>query len=506
MGRHSLEKPMTRKKLSILIAAYNEEATIRTCLEAVLAAPICGLDREIIVVNDASTDETGLILEKMAREHPEILPFKQEQNQGKGAAIRRAIKEASGDFAIWQDADLEYDPSDYPKIIQPILDDKADVVYGSRFTGEVRKVLYFWHSAGNALLTLLSNVVNDLNLTDMETCYKAFRLDLLKGIPLESNRFGIEPEITAKVAKNRWRVYEVPINYNGRTYEEGKKIGWKDGIAAFWFIFKYGFSLNYADPGRTTLDALEHAPKLNSWMFATIKPWLGKRIAELGSGTGNITRWLKTTPGAAVLATDYSTNNLDRLKGKFGQLQRVQIRKLDLTNSEDFRSLTEFQPDTIVCLNVLEHIEKDEEVLRQLYATLPLNCRIIFLVPRSKKLWSQLDVELGHFRRYERGELSGKMEKAGFTLEKEFTFNKAGTPSWFVGNSLGGQKTLKPWQGKLYNFLCPFFQAIENLQPWQGLSVIAVARKLPAAKSGAEAKDSVRRTDAPAVAVTAGAK
>jgi glycosyltransferase involved in cell wall biosynthesis len=469
---------MTGKKLSILVAAYNEEATLRACLEAVLAAPACGLAREIILVNDASTDETALIADALARQYPEVRVFHQEKNQGKGAALRRAIKEATGHIAIFQDADLEYDPRDYARLIQPILDGKADVVFGSRFTGEVRKVLYFWHTAGNRFLTLLSNIANNINVTDMETCYKVFRLDLLKTIPLESNRFGIEPEITAKVARNRWRIFEVPINYNGRTYEEGKKIGWRDGVAAFWFILRYSFSQNYSEPGRATLDALEHAPRLNQWMYETIKPYLGARIAELGSGTGNLTRWLKTTDGATVLATDYSVSNFDRLKGKFGGLSRVRIEKLDLTLPDDYGVLNDFKPDTIVCLNVLEHIEKDRDVLARLHETLPDDCRIIFLVPRSQKLWSNLDVQLGHFRRYETGELSAKMQDAGFTVEREFTFNRAGTPSWFIGNKLGGQRTLKPWQGKLYNFLCPAFQALEGVFPWKGLSVICVAKKI----------------------------
>ena len=224
-------------KLSILMAAYNEEATLRRCVEQVLAAPLpAGLQREIVLVNDGSRDRTWEIATQLSTQHPELKIFQQPANAGKGAAIRRAIREMTGDIAIFQDADLEYDPADYGRLLRPIVDGKADAVFGSRFRGEERKVLYFWHTVGNSFLTLLSNMLNDINLTDMETCYKAFRADCLRSLPLESNRFGIEPEVTAKVARNRFRVYEVPITYNGRTYEEGKKIGWRDGVAAFWFI------------------------------------------------------------------------------------------------------------------------------------------------------------------------------------------------------------------------------------------------------------------------------
>jgi len=241
------------QKLSVLVAAYNEEAILAACLAGILAAPLPeGMEREIVLVNDGSTDRTWAIAEEMAARHPELRIFQQARNQGKGAALRRAIKEMTGDLAIFQDADLEYDPRDYPRMLAPILDGRAEVVFGSRFAGEERKVLYFWHTLANRFLTLLSNMLNDTNLTDMETCYKAFVADALRRIPLESNRFGIEPEITAKVARNRLCMYEVPIRYDGRPYGEGKKITWRDGIAALWFIFLYRFSGNYTGVGKAS--------------------------------------------------------------------------------------------------------------------------------------------------------------------------------------------------------------------------------------------------------------
>ena len=198
------------------------------------------VDKEIVVVNDCSTDATRDRLREAETEHPNLRVIHHEINQGKGAALRTGFKHATGDIVIIQDADLEYNPAEYPKLMQPIIDGLADVVYGSRFAGgESHRVLYFWHSVGNKFLTLLSNMLTNINLTDMETCYKAFRREVIQSIQIEEDRFGFEPEITAKVAAKKCRIYEVGISYSGRTYAEGKKIGWKDGFRAIWCILKY---------------------------------------------------------------------------------------------------------------------------------------------------------------------------------------------------------------------------------------------------------------------------
>ncbi|MCP4213474.1 MAG: glycosyltransferase family 2 protein [bacterium] len=227
------------KTLSIVMPVFNEEKTIQKIVDKVLSVRM-DLEKELVIVDDYSTDNTPVLLKEIEKKYPEVKMFRNEKNMGKGFSVRRGIDEATGDVIIIQDADMEYNPEEYPKLLQPILDEHADVVYGSRFIStEARRVLYFWHSVGNKVLTLFSNMVSNLNLSDMETCYKMFRADVIKRIKLTENRFGIEPEMTFKLSRVvGLRIYEVGISYHGRTYADGKKINWKDGVSAFWVLFK----------------------------------------------------------------------------------------------------------------------------------------------------------------------------------------------------------------------------------------------------------------------------
>lgn len=224
-------------QLSVVIPIYNEIATLEELVRRVQAVDI---DKELVLVDDGSTDGTRELLGRLQEQYDNIQVHLHEVNQGKGAALRTGFKHCKGDIVIVQDADLEYDPAEYPRLIKPILDGRADVVYGSRFVGgDEHRVLYFWHMVGNRFLTLLSNMMTNLNLTDMETCYKVFRREVIQDITIEEDRFGFEPEITAKMARKRVAIYEIGISYSGRTYDEGKKIGWKDGVRALWCIAKY---------------------------------------------------------------------------------------------------------------------------------------------------------------------------------------------------------------------------------------------------------------------------
>lgn len=240
-------------KLSLIVPIYNEERTLEKILNKILSIDY-GMEKEIILVDDASTDSTAEVMKKLSG-HTEVRTFFQPFNRGKGAALRRGFEEASGDLIIVQDADLEYDPHDIISLLKPILKDEADVVYGSRFSKMNPQVLSYFHYLGNKFLTHISNMCTNLNMSDMETCYKLFKADIIKNMVLEANRFGFEPEVTAKLAKGRIRIYELPIRYYGRSYREGKKIGWRDGFSALWYIFKFNFLVSFQQSYRQELPA-----------------------------------------------------------------------------------------------------------------------------------------------------------------------------------------------------------------------------------------------------------
>jgi glycosyltransferase involved in cell wall biosynthesis len=470
---------MAAHTLSILIPLYNEEEFVGTLLERVLAAPLPeGVDREIIVVDDGSTDGSAEIVEAMAAVHPGVLRLiRQPRNQGKGAAVRTAIEHATGEFSLIQDADLEYDPRQYGRLLAPLLEGEADAVYGSRFviSGE-RRVLYFWHSVANQILTGMCNIVSDLNLTDMETCYKAFRTSLLQSIPIRSNRFGLEPELTIKLAKRRVRIYETSIAYHGRTYEEGKKIGMKDAFDAVYVILRYAFTKDiYKDSGPDILDALAGAHRFNRWMASVIQPYIGKRVLEAGAGIGNLTRIL-CPRRERYIAADIDAEHLARLRARFQHRPRIEVRHCDLSNPVDFEPLTGTM-DSVVCLNVLEHVEGEMASLRNIYTALQPGGRAIILVPQGQDIFGTLDTALGHFRRYSREELQQKMELAGFRVERILDFNRISRPGWYVTGRLLKRTTISRFQLRIFDRLVWLWRRIDNMLPWPSTSIIAIGVK-----------------------------
>src|SRR5690349_5208208 len=326
-------------KLSILMPVYNERTVVERCISLVLTAPLPeSMERELVIVDDCSTDGTYAILERLAAAFPQIRLYRHEVNRGKGAAVRTAIEKASGDFSLIQDADLEYDPSEYPVLLRPLLDGRADAVFGSRYMAGVQtRVLPFWHSMINKGLTTISNMFCNLNLTDMETCYKVFRTDLLKSIPIRSDRFGFEPEITMKSAKRKLRIYEVPISYHGRTYEEGKKIGWKDGIKALGVILHFWVIDDlYVEPyGRAFLNNLTGTPQYLSWLAEKLRPHLGDTVLELGAGIGNLAGRLMGKR-LCYVAAEKDPLYLHSLHNRFLRTPNVAVLKLDPECPADF--------------------------------------------------------------------------------------------------------------------------------------------------------------------------
>ena len=466
--------------LSILIPLYNEEEFIAILLARVLAAPLPEeLEREIIVVDDGSQDDSVEEVERFIQANPDrnIRLIRHDKNRGKGAAIRTAIAAASGELSVIQDADLEYDPREYGKLLGPLLSGEADVVYGSRFmaAGE-RRVLYFWHSVANRILTTLCNIVSDLNLTDMETCYKAFLTGFVKTVPIQSDRFGIEPELTVKFARRRARIYETPITYHGRTYEEGKKIGVKDAFEALWVILRARFTTKiHSDAGHEFLDALSLAPKFNRWMADTIRPYTGRRILEIGSGMGNLTRQL-CSRREMYFATDINSEYLEHLQKHFGHRPSVRVRKLDASVASDFAPVEE-QADTVVCLNVLEHIEDDAGTLRAIRTALQPDGRLILLVPNDPRAYGTLDKVIGHFRRYTPEGLTKLLGENGYELEKMLRFNRVSMPGWRFEGQVRKSTTLSPLSLQIFDKFVWLWRKIDSGLPWEPASIIAIARR-----------------------------
>jgi glycosyltransferase involved in cell wall biosynthesis len=487
-SRQTAPKTRTSTSLSVIVPVYNEQYLIASSLArlAVLGESLL-LDRiDVIVVDDGSSDETAQSIENFRISldqdgcHPKFswTFLRHEKNSGKGAAIRTGLSQATAELVVIHDADLEYHPHDLLQMVEVFLYEDADAVFGSRFIpGGYKRALFFRHALGNKLLTFLCDLVCDLNLTDMETCYKMVRTALLKSIPLESSTFDVEPELAIKLARRGCRIFEVPISYSGRTYREGKKINWKDGLRALWSIFRYSFSdkLYTADAyGAEILGRLNRAPRFNKWMADVIRPYIGNRVLEIGAGIGNMS--LNLMPRTSYWATDVNPLYLDYLVSLRASRPYMGVAQTDATAAESYPAGQTF--DTVVCLNVVEHLQDDVGTLRNIWNVLDHGGgRAIVLVPCGPKLYGTLDEVLGHCRRYTVEQLVDVSQRAGFTVERVLKFNRPGVVGWWLNGKILRRRTFGLAQVRLLNLLTPVFRLVDSWLPLPPLSIIAVLKK-----------------------------
>lgn len=473
---HAASLPVeTSPLLSVVVPAFDEIATLPRVLENLLATPI---DKEVIVVDDGSRDGTREWLRRNATalEARSVRVLSHERNEGKTAAVRTGIGAARGRIVLIHDADLEYDPLDHEKLIEPIAHGLADAVYGSRFLGLRRRVLLFWHTIGNRVVTLFSNAFTDLNLSDVGTGLKAFRTDLVKEIPLRSRGFGFEYEITVKLAQRGARIYEVPISYDGREYWEGKKVTWKDGVRALGVTLRYAKfpTREDVDAGLLTLRRVDRLRRYNRYIWERVRPWVGRNVLEIGSGTGGITRFLVTREN--VTATDPDPRYRQILTRLLERHPNVHVAAFELGAEGSDLPVGSF--DTVVCSNVLEHVEDDVGALKQVHALLSNDGRVILIVPMLRELHGTIDAALSHHRRYEREELHQRLAQTGFRVEHSSAFNALGVPGWWLNSRVLRRRSVPGLQARINDLLVPWLRVEERLGLPFGMSLLVVARKV----------------------------
>jgi glycosyltransferase involved in cell wall biosynthesis len=477
--------------VSVIMPVYNERYLVAESVRRVLGVASPLISRmDLIIVDDGSTDGTRDILRKLATESPDrIVYIEHEANRGKGAAVCTGLSHARGSVTVIQDADLEYDPRDLPRLMVPFIERGADAVFGSRFlTSEFRRALYYRHRLGNHLLTAISNLLTDIDLTDMETCYKAVRTELLHSIPIRSRDFRIEVELTFKLAKRGARIFEVPISYAGRTYEEGKKIGFKDAVRAVGAMCHWWLIDDLYKPdeyGSNDLVKLQTVRNFNRWMGDVLRPFVGARVLEIGAGIGNLTGTL--LPRDRYTVSDINPHYLNYLRNFADGKPYMDVRRIDLTCENDFATISQ-QYDTVILINLFERIEDEYRALRNVRTALAPGGRAIVLVPQNPRLSGSLDEVLGHQRRYTRETVRRILEAEGFTLERLWDFNRVTTPAWWVNGQVLRRRRFSKVQLKILNSLTGLFRRLDSVMPWQGASLIAVARRQDAPPSGETAK------------------
>jgi glycosyltransferase involved in cell wall biosynthesis len=465
--------------LSALVPVYNERHLVEVSVRRLLAVQselISGL--QVIIVDDHSTDGSWNVLQRLAAEDERIVLLRHERNQGKGAAIRTGLAHATGEICLVHDADLEYHPEDIPSLLVPFAKEGADAVFGSRYLPSLyRRTLMYRHTLMNKFLTTVGNWFSDLNLSDLETGYKAVNTDLLKSIPIRSNDFRFEVEVTFKLAKRRARIFEVPIRYLPRSYEEGKKIRGRDGVLAlvamlrFWLIDDIYHADEY---GSGILVHLESARRFNLWMGEVLRPHLGDRVLEIGAGIGNLTK--QFIPRELYVVSDINPHYLHYLHSYAHGKPYIHVLHVDAGNPEHFRNL-ESTFDTVLMINVLEHVPDEELALRNVWSALAPGGRAVILVPCHPSLYGSLDVVLGHRERYTKPALRHALERIGFRVEKLFDFNRCSVPGWWLNGKLLRKKTFSKPQLKALDSAMAILKRIDRFWPWPGLSTIAVAVK-----------------------------
>lgn len=463
--------------LSVLVPVYNERHLVGESLRKLLDIEsdlISAL--EVVIVDDGSTDGSWDVISTFL-DDPRVQAHRQ-SNQGKGAAVRAALSHARGDVCIIHDADMEYNPQDIPALLHAFIEGGADAVYGSRYlSATYRRALQFRHSTINRLLTLLTNVFTDLDLTDVETCYKLVNTTMLKSIPLRSDDFRFEIEITMKLAKRRARIFEVPIRYLPRRPEEGKKMNAWHGVLALLGLAHYTLIDDMwqdDEYGSRVLAELGQARRFNKWMADTLRPFVGDRVLEIGAGVGNLTS--QFIPRDVYVASDINPHYLHFLRSYSIGKPYLRVLKVDACEPRDFDVLSE-QFDTVIMLNVLEHLQQPVESLVNLSRALVPGGRAIILVPQHPWLHGSLDDALEHRERYTRPLLHRQMTEAGFRIERMFDFNRTALPAWAFNGKILGRRTFSPVQLKVLELIMPLIRRYDRLWPWEGVSLVAVGIK-----------------------------
>ena len=491
------EVPAT--SLSILVPVYNEQYLVEASLRRLLVladSPL--LSRiQIITVDDCSRDRTGEVLHDFEQHLPtdatgklEWLFLRHERNQGKGAAIRTALERADCELTVVHDADLEYHPRDLLQMVPLFLSEGADAVFGSRFlAGGFKRALFFRHSIGNHLLTFLCDLASDLNLTDMETCYKMVRTELLRSIPLVSGDFRIEPEVTIKLAKRGARVFEVPISYSGRTYQEGKKINWTDGVKALLAILRFRFSDNICKRdayGSEVAPRLARAPRYTRWQADLLRPYVGERVLELGAGIGNLT--LNLVPRKLYWSCDPNPLWVRELQKLSDTRPYIHGACVDPARPEGLPAGLTF--DTVILQNAAEHVEDDVAAFRAAGSMLDDNGSLLVLVPNAPSLFGTLDEVVGHHRRYTRTRLLEAASQAGLTLVKTVSMNRIGSPVWWLNSRVFRRRRFGLFQIKILNVLVPILRRVDRFLPFPPMTLIGVFAKTAKAAAPVGATES----------------